>query len=83
MRPERTSSMAGETEFVFRHGLIRDVAYEQLTRADRAVKHAAVARWLETTVGDRVDEIAEILAHHYSTALELAGRSGTPDSPAG
>ena len=69
--------MAGENEFAFRHSLIRDVAYAQLTRADRAAKHAAVARWLEATAGERVDEVAEIFAHHYLTALELAQAAGS------
>ncbi len=72
VRRERVSSLAAESEFAFCHALIRDVAYAQLTRADRAAKHAAVARWLKATAGDRVDEVAEILAHHYATALELA-----------
>ncbi len=76
VRPESSSSIAGEREYVFRHGLIRDVAYGQLTRADRAAKHAAVARWVEATAGDRVDEVAEILAHHYTTALALARATG-------
>ena len=74
--PHFDSSVAGENEFAFRHALIRDVAYAQLTRADRAAKHAAVARWLEATAGERVDEVAEILAHHYLTALELARAAG-------
>ena len=76
VRPERDSSVAGENEFAFRHSLIRDVAYAQLTRADRAAKHAAVARWLEATAGERVDEVAEILARHYVIALELAQAAG-------
>ena len=54
LRHNRDSSLAGENEFAFRHALIRDVAYEQLTRADRAAKHAAVARWLEATAGERM-----------------------------
>ena len=79
VRPERDSSVAGENEFAFRHSLIRDVAYAQLTRADRAAKHAAVARWVEATAGERVDEVAEILAHHYLTALELAEAGGNDE----
>src|SRR5581483_522334 len=39
IRRERTSSMAGEPEFAFRHALVRDVAYAQLPRAARAEKH--------------------------------------------
>ena len=76
LRHNRDSSLAGENEFAFRHALIRDVAYEQLTHADRAAKHAAVARWLEATAGERIEEIAEIVAHHYQRALELAEATG-------
>jgi len=76
VRHDRESSVAGEREFTFRHALIREVAYAQLTRADRAAKHAAVARWVEAVVGERVDEVAEILAHHYVTALGLAEAVG-------
>ena len=42
--PVRGSSIEGETEFLFVHALVCDVAYEQLTRADRAAKHAALAQ---------------------------------------
>ena len=79
VRRHRDSSVAGENEFAFRHVLIRDVAYGQLTRADRATKHAAVARWVEATAGDRVQEVAEVLAHHYVTAVELARAAGDDD----
>jgi len=72
----RSSSMAGEREFAFGHALARDVAYGELPRAARARRHAAVAAWLEGKAGDRVDDLAEILAHHYATALELARAAG-------
>ncbi len=38
VRRERRPSMAGETEYVFRHLLVRDVAYGQIPRAARAVE---------------------------------------------
>jgi S1-C subfamily serine protease len=76
VRPERGSSMAGETEFVFVHALVCDVAYAQLTRADRAAKHAALARWLEERTAGRTEDLAEILAFHYGTALEMATSAG-------
>ena len=40
--------MADEREFTFWHALARDVAYQQLPRAARLEKHAAVAGWLES-----------------------------------
>jgi class 3 adenylate cyclase/tetratricopeptide (TPR) repeat protein len=72
VRPSRTSAVAGQLECSFWHALIRDVAYGSIPRAMRAAKHADAARWIEQTAGDRVDEYAEILAHHYLTAARLA-----------
>ncbi len=74
--PERGSAMEGEREFLFVHALVCDVAYEQLTRADRAAKHAALARWLEERTAGRTEDLAEILAFHYGTALEMANSCG-------
>jgi len=74
--PVRGSSMEGETEFLFVHALVCDVAYGQLTRADRAAKHAALARWLEERTAGRTEDLAEILAYHYGTALEMATSCG-------
>ena len=54
------------------HALVCDVAYGQLTRADRAAKHAAFAQWLEERTAGRTEDLAEVLAYHYGTALELA-----------
>lgn len=65
-----------DDRYTFGHDLIRDVAYAQLPRKARAVKHQAVASWLETSVGDQLAEHAEVLAHHYSVALELATARG-------
>ncbi len=72
----RSSSMAGEREYAFGHALAREVAYGQLPRLERAKKHAAVAGWIEKKAGDRGEELAEILAHHYATALDLARAAG-------
>ena len=72
VRRVRNSSMEGETQYLFWHALTRDVAYGQLPRPVRARKHRAVATWIEETTGERSDEFAEILAHHYETALDLA-----------
>ena len=71
IRPVRRSSMKGQDEFTFSHVLIRDVAYGQLTRAERARLHLEVARWVEATSGERVVEVAELVAHHHLRALEL------------
>jgi class 3 adenylate cyclase/tetratricopeptide (TPR) repeat protein len=76
VRRVRESSMLGENEFAFAHALARDVAYGQLPRAVRARKHAAVGAWIEGKAGDRLEDSAEVLAHHYETALDLARAIG-------
>ncbi|HET6770327.1 MAG TPA: adenylate/guanylate cyclase domain-containing protein [Actinomycetota bacterium] len=63
------STMAGEREFIFKHVLTRDVAYDSLPRRERANAHAEVAAWIERTVGGRTGEFAELLAHHYGEAF--------------
>jgi class 3 adenylate cyclase/tetratricopeptide (TPR) repeat protein len=72
IRPADHSSMAGQREFVFWHAVTRDVAYGQLPRAARAKKHRRVGRWLESLMAERADDLADVLAHHYAVALELA-----------
>ena len=74
VRRERSSSIVDETEYAFRHLLVRDVAYGLIPRAERAAKHLAAARWTEQ-LGRREDH-AEMLAHHYLEALELTTAAG-------
>ena len=76
VRRVRPSSVAGETEFAFRHVLVRDVAYKQLPRAERAQRHARVATWLESLGADRSADRAELLAHHYQQALSFGRAAG-------
>jgi class 3 adenylate cyclase/tetratricopeptide (TPR) repeat protein len=76
VRRVRHSSMLGENEFAFAHALAREVAYQELPRAVRATRHKDVAEWVESKAGDRVEDLAEILAHHYATALDLARAAG-------
>jgi class 3 adenylate cyclase len=77
VRRDRRSSVAAETEYAFRHVLVRDVAYGQVPRSARAEKHRRAAEWIETLGADREDR-AEMLAHHYASALEFARASGQP-----
>ena len=70
VRRERHSSVAGETQYTFAHVLVRDVAYGQIPRAARADKHLHAAGWIES-LGRPADQ-AEMLAHHYLSALDLA-----------
>jgi predicted ATPase/class 3 adenylate cyclase len=74
VRREQHSSVAGETEYAFRHILVRDVAYNQIPRSRRGQKHRAAAEWIESL--GRAEEHAELLAHHYLEALEYAKATG-------
>jgi DNA-binding SARP family transcriptional activator/class 3 adenylate cyclase len=76
LRRERRSAVAGERQYAFRHVLVRDVAYGQLPRAQRADKHRRAAEWLEALSPDRAEDRAELLAHHYAAALRAAKASG-------
>jgi len=69
LRRERRSAVGGESQYAFRHVLVRDVAYGQIPRAARAEKHVRAADWIEAL--GRADDHAELVAHHLSTALEL------------
>jgi class 3 adenylate cyclase/tetratricopeptide (TPR) repeat protein len=72
------SRVAGEVEVRFRHVLVCDVAYAQLPRSARAVRHQRAAAWLEQLAPDRATDRAELLAHHYTQALRSARAAGSP-----
>ena len=74
VRRARRSSVEGEGEYAFGHLLVRDVAYGQIPRAARVDKHRAAAEWVEGL--GRSDDHAEMLASHYSRALEFARAAG-------
>ncbi|MET0560244.1 MAG: AAA family ATPase [Gaiellaceae bacterium] len=77
VRRQRRSSLEGESEFAFAHALVRDVSYGQIPRADRALRHRAVAEWIDGL--GRTEDHAETLAYHWSSALELVHASGGSD----
>jgi len=63
---------SGADSYVFRHILIREVAYQTLPRSIRARLHAGAARWIEATAEGREDTVAELIALHYREAATLA-----------
>jgi tetratricopeptide (TPR) repeat protein len=75
----RRSSVAEEVEYSFMHVLVRDVAYGQIPRSERAEKHRLAAEWIALL--GRTEDHAEMLAHHYRSALELRGAAGQPVDP--
>jgi class 3 adenylate cyclase/tetratricopeptide (TPR) repeat protein len=71
---DHRSSVAGETEYRFRHVLTRDVAYGTIPRATRSAKHQRAAAWIASL--GRPHDHAPMLAHHHVHALELAEAAG-------
>ena len=71
VRHSRISTLTGDSEWAFGHVLVRDVAYGQIPRADRAEMHRISGEWIESL--GRPDDHAELVAHHYLSALELGG----------
>jgi tetratricopeptide (TPR) repeat protein len=60
--PRTMTRFPGDTEYVFRHALLRDAIYAMLTREDLELGHGLAAEWLEG-VGER-DAI--LLAEHLA-----------------
>ena len=60
----------------FRSNLVREVAYGRITKTDRALRHAAIAAWIEARVSPHG---AEIIAFHYRRAATLARELGGID----
>ena len=61
---ERTSP-AGETEYAFRHALTQDSAYQSLVESTRGRLHGAAGEALEQLYAGRLEEVVELLAHHF------------------
>jgi class 3 adenylate cyclase len=69
VRREAVSRISGDQQYAFKHGLIRDIAYQRLPRAERRQRHAAVAAFLEEATGD-MGQSNEALAYHWREAGE-------------
>lgn len=63
------SPVEQDRTFSFKHVLIRDVVYNNIPRARRALEHARLATWLERQSAGDPEEFAESLAYHYQQAL--------------
>jgi class 3 adenylate cyclase/tetratricopeptide (TPR) repeat protein len=81
VRPMRALSVGGQAEYAFWHALVRDVAYGQIPRASKAVKHRAAAEWIEAMAGDRVADHADLVAHHLGEAIALGRAAGDKPDP--
>ena len=57
-----------ETEYVFKHALIRDVAYQTLLTRQRKELHLRVGEAAESLLGDRLSEFQSVVAEHFLRA---------------
>lgn len=66
----RLAATRPELEYLFRHVLVQDAAYETLLKQERRRLHLVVGETLEAHYPDRLDELAATLAWHYQEADE-------------
>jgi tetratricopeptide (TPR) repeat protein len=69
------SSIESEDEYVFKHILIRDVAYGELPKARRAALHSRIAEWISALPGAE-DQYVEIVAYHLEQSCRLVRQVG-------
>ena len=78
IRPDRPR-LPQDDAFRFRHLLIRDAAYEGLSKAARASLHERFADWLEERGRDLV-ELDELVGYHLEQAARYKAELGEPDA---
>jgi class 3 adenylate cyclase/predicted ATPase len=69
LSPERGS-------YQFAQQMLRQVAYDTLSRRDRKTRHLAVAAHLRTAFAGDGEEVTDVIARHYLDALDAV-----PDAP--
>jgi class 3 adenylate cyclase len=75
LRPAATD-LPGLSAYRFLHVLVRDAAYDGLTKASRADWHERLAGWLSSHGRDAVPD--EIVGHHLASAWEYRAQLGAP-----
>jgi class 3 adenylate cyclase/tetratricopeptide (TPR) repeat protein len=80
-----------ELEYIFKHALTQEVAYNSLLRTRRQEIHRKIGKAIEALYAERVEEFYEMLAYHYSRSedklkachyLKLAGDKAWSSSSA-
>ena len=74
----------GDTEYIFKHALTREVAYNSVLIERRKQLHQRIGEAIETLYADSLDDHLGDLAHHYgrsgnlAKAIEYLARSARP-----
>jgi predicted ATPase len=75
-----------ELEYIFKHALTQEVAYNSLLLKRRKEIHERIGKAIDELYPNRLEEFYEMLAHHYSRAensekachyLKLSGDKAT------
>jgi len=66
-----TSAFEGTREFVFKHHVLHQVAYQGVLKQSRREKHRLTADWLVVRSGDRASEYFGLIAEHYERAGDV------------
>ena len=73
------SSIGGETEYVFRNAMLREIAYERIPKTERTGLHETCGRWISALPGSK-DEHIEFIAYHFEQAVRASiDVNGPPD----
>jgi predicted ATPase len=79
-------SLFPELEYVFKHALTQEVAYNSLLQKKRTEIHEKIGKAIEELYGESLEEFYEVLAYHYSKSensekanqyLKLSGTTAT------
>jgi predicted ATPase/class 3 adenylate cyclase len=77
-----SSSFVGTQEYMFKHALLHEVAYDSVLRRKRRAYHIQAAEWLIEHSGERVGEYAGRIGEHFeragarARAADWYGRAG-------
>jgi tetratricopeptide (TPR) repeat protein len=66
----RVATIDPELEYLFRHALVQDAAYDSLLKQERRALHHQVGSALEQLYPDRHTELSAVLARHFEQAGE-------------
>jgi class 3 adenylate cyclase/tetratricopeptide (TPR) repeat protein len=57
-----------DVRFRFRHQLVRDAAYEGISKHERARLHEVLAEWMEQKLAERLESLREVIGYHFEQA---------------
>ncbi|MEO8457121.1 MAG: AAA family ATPase, partial [Chloroflexota bacterium] len=66
----RQRNVDADLEYLFKHALTQEVAYQGLLRSKRHELHGRVAQAMEQLLGERKREYAESIAYHFQNSDE-------------